>query len=225
MKLPNLKNNLNLILGFIAAAMISLTLRDLIGGSFQLRTAVFLGLAVAIGIYFLLKNLRSVSDILRRRWIRYALNFFLLTVIMLGIIVFIYLLALNNDVQIDVTANARYSLSDQTIKVLKNLKEDVTVYGFYGTYQKRYTLGRQQMDDLLEQFTLYGGKFGYKYFIGYGAAWVAYVSGLAHAAPVAYTCLRCARCVERCPVKIDTGSIISRLRTLLVKGYDQFEKP
>ena len=72
-------------------------------------------------------------------------------------------------------------------------------------------------------FALVGGKFGYKYFIGYGAAWVAYVSGLARAAPVAYTCLRCARCVERCPVKIDTGSIISRLRTLLVKGYDQFE--
>jgi len=162
MKLPNLKNNLNLILGFIAAAMISFTLRDLIGGSLQLRTAVFLGLAVAIGIYFLLKNLRSVSDILRRRWIRYALNFFLLTVIMLGIFVFIYLLALNNDGQIDVTANARYSLSDQTIKVLKNLKEDVVVYGFYGTYQKRYTLGRQQMDDLLEQFTLHGGKFSYK---------------------------------------------------------------
>ena len=74
-------------------------------------------------------------------------------------------------------------------------------------------------------FALVGGKFGYKYFIGYGAAWVAYVSGLARAAPVAYTCLRCARCVERCPVKIDTGSIISRLRTLLVKGHDQFEKP
>ena len=74
-------------------------------------------------------------------------------------------------------------------------------------------------------FALVGGKFGYKYFIGYGAAWVAYVSGLARAAPVAYTCLRCARCVERCPVKIDTGSIISRLRALLVKGYDQFEKP
>jgi hypothetical protein len=162
MKLPNLKNNLNLILGFIAAIMISLVLRDLISGSLQLRTAVFLVLAVAIGMYFLLNNLRLVFDILHRRWIRYALNFFLFTVIMLSIFVFVYLLALNNDAQIDVTANARYSLSAQTIKVLKNLKEDIEVYGFYGTYQKRYTMGRQQMDDLLEQFTLYGGKFSYK---------------------------------------------------------------
>ncbi|WP_455285539.1 LUD domain-containing protein [[Eubacterium] cellulosolvens] len=71
-------------------------------------------------------------------------------------------------------------------------------------------------------YALVGGKFGYKYFIGYGAAWIAYIAGLARAAPVAYTCLRCGRCVERCPVKIDTGSIISRIRGLLVNGYDRF---
>ena len=74
-------------------------------------------------------------------------------------------------------------------------------------------------------FALVGGKFGYKYFIGYGAAWIAHVAGLERAAPVAYTCLRCGRCMERCPVKIDTGKIISRLRSLLVKGYEQFPQP
>jgi L-lactate dehydrogenase complex protein LldG len=74
-------------------------------------------------------------------------------------------------------------------------------------------------------FALVGGKFGYKYFIGYGAAWTAYVASLARAAPVAYTCLRCGRCIERCPMKIDTGSIVSHIRRLLVKGYDRFGEP
>ncbi len=74
-------------------------------------------------------------------------------------------------------------------------------------------------------FSLVGGKFGYKYFIGYGAAWIAYVAGLERAAPVAYTCLRCSRCVERCPVKIDTGKIVARIRSLLVKGYERFPQP
>ena len=74
-------------------------------------------------------------------------------------------------------------------------------------------------------FALVGGKFGYKYFIGYGAAWIAHVAGLERAAPVAYTCLRCGRCMERCPVKIDTGKIVTRLRSLLVKGYEQFPQP
>lgn len=162
MKLQNMKNYVNLVLGFLALVLVSFVLRDLIGGALQLRTAVFAAAALAIGIYFLIRNLALVSDILKRRWIRYALNFVLVTVVTLAIFIVIYLIALNNDTQVDVTTNARYSLSEQTIKVLKNLKDDINVYGFYGTYQKRYTLGRQQMDDLLEQFTLYGGKFSYK---------------------------------------------------------------
>ena len=63
-------------------------------------------------------------------------------------------------------------------------------------------------------FSLVGGKFGYKYFIGYGAAWVLYIAGLGWAAPIAYTCLRCGRCTERCPVKIDTCKIVLRIRNM-----------
>jgi len=124
--------------------------------------------------------------------------------------------------------------------------EKVTTYGAHGPKEMHVVFvdnGRSEMakDPVLREalyclrcggcmyecpvFGLVGGKFGYKYFIGYGAAWVAYVAGLARAAPVAYTCLRCGRCVERCPVKIDTGSIISRMRGLLVNGYDRFGEP
>jgi len=124
--------------------------------------------------------------------------------------------------------------------------EKVTTYGAHGPKETHVVFvdnGRSEMakDPVLREalyclrcggcmyecpvFGLVGGKFGYKYFIGYGAAWVAYVAGLARAAPVAYTCLRCGRCVERCPVKIDTGSIISRMRGLLVNGYDRFGEP
>ena len=124
--------------------------------------------------------------------------------------------------------------------------EKVTTYGAHGPKEMHVVFvdnGRSEMakDPVLKEalyclrcggcmyecpvFGLVGGKFGYKYFIGYGAAWVAYVAGLARAAPVAYTCLRCGRCVERCPVKIDTGSIISRMRGLLVNGFDRFGEP
>jgi L-lactate dehydrogenase complex protein LldG len=67
-------------------------------------------------------------------------------------------------------------------------------------------------------YTFTAGRFGYRYFIGYGAAWTAYVAGgWDRAAPIAYTCLRCGRCVEQCPVKIDTVQIISELRKDLMK--------
>jgi len=66
-------------------------------------------------------------------------------------------------------------------------------------------------------FSLVGGRFGHKYFIGYGAAWELAVSGLEWAAPIAYTCLRCDRCKERCPVKIDTAKIVLKIRRLFVE--------
>jgi L-lactate dehydrogenase complex protein LldG len=121
--------------------------------------------------------------------------------------------------------------------------EKATTYGAHGPKEMHVVFldnGRSEMarDPVLREalyclrcggcmyecpvFALVGGKFGYKYFIGYGAAWIAYIAGLARAAPVAYTCLRCGRCVERCPVKIDTGSIISHMREILVNGYDRF---
>jgi L-lactate dehydrogenase complex protein LldG len=62
------------------------------------------------------------------------------------------------------------------------------------------------------------GRFGYKYFIGYGAVWTAFVAGgWDRAAPIAHTCLRCGRCVEQCPVKIDTVQLIAELRKDLMK--------
>jgi L-lactate dehydrogenase complex protein LldG len=124
--------------------------------------------------------------------------------------------------------------------------EKTTTYGAHGPKEMHVVFmdnGRSEMakDPVLKQalyclrcggcmyecpvFALVGGKFGYKYFIGYGAAWTAHVASLARAAPVAYTCLRCGRCVERCPVKIDTGSIIAHMRGLLVEGYDRFGEP
>jgi L-lactate dehydrogenase complex protein LldG len=66
-------------------------------------------------------------------------------------------------------------------------------------------------------FSLVGGRFGHKYFIGYGAAWELAVSGLEWAAPIAYTCLRCDRCKERCPVKIDTAKIVLKIRRLFAE--------
>jgi ABC-type uncharacterized transport system involved in gliding motility auxiliary subunit len=162
MKIKDFKPHVNLILIFVAVAMLSFTLHDLVGGALKLRTTVFALVALTIGIYFLVVYRKTVLEVLSYRWIRYSLNLVLLVAVMLAIFIFVYLLALNNDTQIDTTSNARFSLSEQTIKVLKNLKDDVNVLGFYGTYQKRYTMGRQHMDDLLEQYTLHGGKFSYK---------------------------------------------------------------
>jgi L-lactate dehydrogenase complex protein LldG len=62
------------------------------------------------------------------------------------------------------------------------------------------------------------GYWGYKYMGGIGIPWTAYVSGgLVKAAPMAFTCTLCGRCVEYCPVEIDTPAIVMKLREELSK--------
>ncbi len=65
------------------------------------------------------------------------------------------------------------------------------------------------------------GYWGYKYMGGIGIPWTAYISGgFEKAAPMAFTCTLCGRCVSYCPMEIDTPEIVLRLREALnEKGY------
>ena len=68
-------------------------------------------------------------------------------------------------------------------------------------------------------FAVTAGHFGDKYFAGMGAVWAAMLSGdVEKGAAVAYTCLTCGRCKNRCPMKIDTPEMIIELRRFLIEG-------
>ncbi len=68
-------------------------------------------------------------------------------------------------------------------------------------------------------FAVTAGHFGDKYFAGIGAVWAAIVNeDLEKAASIAYTCLTCGRCRQRCPMKIDVPEMIIELRKLLAEG-------
>jgi L-lactate dehydrogenase complex protein LldG len=64
-------------------------------------------------------------------------------------------------------------------------------------------------------FAVTAGHFGDKYFAGLGAVWAAIVSqDMEKASSLAYTCLTCGRCRQRCPMKIDVPEMIIELRKL-----------
>ncbi len=68
-------------------------------------------------------------------------------------------------------------------------------------------------------FAVTAGHFGDKYFTGIGAVWAAIVNeDPEKAAAIAYTCLTCGRCRERCPMKIDVPEMILELRKMLAEG-------
>ena len=67
-------------------------------------------------------------------------------------------------------------------------------------------------------FQVTAGSFGHTYLSGIGAVWTSFVEDLTTAAPLIYTCLRCGRCVERCPMQINVPAMISKLRNRLTGG-------
>jgi iron-sulfur cluster protein len=67
-------------------------------------------------------------------------------------------------------------------------------------------------------FAVTAGHFGDKYFTGIGAVWAAIISeDKEKAGSLAYTCLTCGRCRQRCPMKIDVPEMIIELRKLLAQ--------
>ncbi len=105
-------------------------------------------------LFFLLMTmlpLTAATSILagRRLPARRRLAQWLPTLLMLILVVVIYLLGMYFPVTLDLTGNKRYSLAPQTVKILKNLGQDldtiegvdkVTVYSFLQRYDPAYDL-------------------------------------------------------------------------------------
>ncbi|MDL1972923.1 MAG: GldG family protein, partial [Deltaproteobacteria bacterium] len=82
----------------------------------------------------------------------------LLIFIFLGILIIINLIFSRHRLRFDLTATKRYSLSTQTIKVLKNLKRPVKVIGFFATGAER-----NKAKELLEEYSYRSSKFKYTF--------------------------------------------------------------
>ncbi|MGQ4913886.1 MAG: LUD domain-containing protein [Candidatus Asgardarchaeia archaeon] len=63
-------------------------------------------------------------------------------------------------------------------------------------------------------FKVIAGKFGGStYMGGIGTIWTYFIEGPERSVPALYSCLLDGRCLERCPVKINTPEMIKKLRT------------
>lgn len=60
------------------------------------------------------------------------------------------------------------------------------------------------------------GYWGYRYMGGIGIPWTAFVAGgIERAAPLAFACTLCGRCVKYCPMEIDIPKIVEKIREIL----------
>jgi len=154
--MEKIKKNLNSIgLGLIVLAMIGLQI-------WPYRKAVFFVLAVvgivAIAVYIAL-NLSSLKRSVTRKSFLYSGNLVLVVVLVLAILVVLNVFLSRHNHRFDFTEAKLHSLSDQSIQVLKNLKKEVHVKGFFreGNYS------RSKMEDLLKNFGYYSKKIKYEF--------------------------------------------------------------
>jgi len=84
------------------------------------------------------------SEWIKARQTRYGAFVALYVVVIIAIIVVANWLAAHHNKTVDVTSNKQFTLSDQTVKVARNLKKDVTIY--YFNRSDAYDQARDMLD-------------------------------------------------------------------------------
>ncbi|MCK4423922.1 MAG: GldG family protein, partial [Candidatus Omnitrophica bacterium] len=92
--------------------------------------------------------MKKLLSFFTKRSTRYGSNFIIYVIIVLAILVFINYLSLKHYKRWDVTRNKKYSISEQTIKVIKGLNAEISLKAFY----RRGDELEKRFKDLLNEY-------------------------------------------------------------------------
>jgi len=145
------------LLGLLILAAGSVTYA--IKGQFTTPLIIFLWVGALFVLFSLYTNFGNIRDALSGRSIRYGANMAVMLVVFLAILIIISAISIRNKKRIDLTKTGRYTLSDQSIKIIKSLKRDVETLAFYRQDQRT----RQAMFDLLQEYSYHSPRFTYRF--------------------------------------------------------------
>jgi ABC-type uncharacterized transport system involved in gliding motility auxiliary subunit len=114
---------------------------------------IWIGLLILLLFFYI--YFPEIRDFITKRSTKYAANTVIMSMIFVLIIGLIGVMSIKYKVRVDLTEEGRYTLSPQTVKILKSLEDDVNVYAFYRTDERT----RQAMFDLLEEYSYYSPHF------------------------------------------------------------------
>jgi hypothetical protein len=102
---------------------------------FEIVSIAILVAGVGIGILFFLRFYDDIVQKITKRKVRYGANSMIITFVVVALAVIVYLVLFDHNKKFDLTTAKRFSLSDQTERILENLKGPVKVYAFYSKNQ------------------------------------------------------------------------------------------
>ena len=104
---------------------------------------------------YLYLNFQDLVRLVSKRSTRYGANTAVMILIFLVIIGVVSAMSVKYKWRVDLTKNKRYTLSPQTIKILRSLDRDVEAIAFYRSDERT----RQAMFDLLKEYSYYSPRF------------------------------------------------------------------
>jgi len=143
-----------------AAALVAGGIAYLFQERFSPWVIALLAAGGALVILFLALNFGLVIKALGKRATIYGLNLIVSSLAVLAILVVVQLIFTQNkwlNRRFDLTEAKIYSISEQSIKILKSLHKDVKVTAFY-----RDAPDKEPMDQLLEIYARYSPRFSYE---------------------------------------------------------------
>jgi ABC-type uncharacterized transport system involved in gliding motility auxiliary subunit len=123
----------------------------------QWQEIVPLAVGGALLLFYLVFNFRAVLDFITSRGALQTANALVMCVLVLGLLGFVNFLAGKHTWRKDTTAAKQFSLSDQTKKVLSNLKEDLRITAFYQAQEQ------DRISDRFKEFASVTPKFKYEF--------------------------------------------------------------
>ena len=105
-------------------------------GEFEPFSIITLIAGVGVGILFFVRFYDEIVQKITKRKIKYGANSIIITVVVIALVVIVYLVLVDHNKKFDLTGTKRFSLSDQTEKVLESLTGPVKVYAFFSKNQE-----------------------------------------------------------------------------------------
>lgn len=123
---------------------------------------ILVALALILLLLFVVGAYSQVRSTVLARQTRYGTNTGLMIVAFLGIALLVNLISVENHRRIDVTASGQYTLSGQTIRVLKDLKDAIKVVGFFNDTPDSQ-VAQSQADSLLTEYRFQSSKISFEF--------------------------------------------------------------
>jgi len=101
---------------------------------------------------------RTLRQAFNLRTLKYGSHASLFTVVVLAVVVLLYSLAMQHNQRFDVTQAKRFTLADQSIKLLQSLTYPIKIIGFYSLAERE----RETFTDLLKQYAQHTDKISYE---------------------------------------------------------------